>query len=104
MAKPELRKEWERRISIFKQSGQTQTKWCATNDINIHQLKYWLKRIEDPSSTQKPSTKWVSVVVEEQPKEIDDILQIKIGHVTIDVKQGFNPSLLADVVKTLKTV
>jgi hypothetical protein len=42
----ELRKEWERRIAVFRASGQTQSKWCEANEISVHQLKYWLKRID----------------------------------------------------------
>ena len=43
----ELRKEWEQRIAAYKESGQTQVKWCEANDISIHQFKYWMKRIKD---------------------------------------------------------
>lgn len=40
MDKTELQIEWERRIAVFKASDQTQAKWCAANDIKVHQLKY----------------------------------------------------------------
>jgi hypothetical protein len=79
MPKTELMKEWERRIAVFKASGQTQTKWCAANDLKIHQFKYWLKRIEDSNSTQKPSTQWTSVSIEEAA-ELNDALHVKVGY------------------------
>lgn len=47
MEKAELQKEWERRIAVFKTSGQTQVKWCATNDLKVQQLKYGEKRFKD---------------------------------------------------------
>nr|WP_274520070.1 hypothetical protein [Anoxybacillus amylolyticus] len=34
----------------------------------------------------------------------DDSIQVKIGEFSIEVKQGFHPSLFADVVKVLKTL
>ena len=39
----ELRKEWEKRITDCKSSGQTQVKWCESNNISIHQFRYWMK-------------------------------------------------------------
>lgn len=101
MPKTELRKEWERRIAVFRASGQTQAKWCAANDLKIHQFKYWLKRIEDSKSTQIPHAKWASVTIEEAAPEVNEPLHVKVGHASIEVKPGFNPTLLADVVRTL---
>ncbi|WP_165797753.1 IS66 family insertion sequence element accessory protein TnpA [Heyndrickxia sporothermodurans] len=43
---PELRKEWERRIALFRASGLTQSKWCEINEISIHKLKYWLYKAD----------------------------------------------------------
>nr|WP_274520083.1 hypothetical protein [Anoxybacillus amylolyticus] len=34
----------------------------------------------------------------------EDSIQVKIGECSIEVKQGFPPSLFADVVKVLKTL
>lgn len=100
MEKAELRKEWERRIIAFRASGQTQAKWCAANDLKEHQLKYWLKRIEGSNSKQKSKAQWASVSIEEP----NETLQIQIGEASIEVKPGFNPSFLADVVRTLKNL
>lgn len=100
----ELRKEWERRIEVFRSSGLTQTNWCKVNDISIHQFKYWFKKINDNQSSQSKETKWISMSVEdESPNNLTDTIQIKIGQATIEVKPNFNPRLLANVVKVLKT-
>jgi hypothetical protein len=74
MSKPELRKEWERRVAVFKASGQNQSKWCGANDLKVHQLKYWLKRIEDSHLNQERSTNWLSIAIEEPTKKLDDTL------------------------------
>ncbi|MGQ4669007.1 IS66 family insertion sequence element accessory protein TnpA [Metabacillus halosaccharovorans] len=65
----ELHKEWERRFSVFRSSGQTQANWCKANDISIHQLKYWLKRIEGSKYKPKISSQWVSVELEDSTNE-----------------------------------
>ena len=102
----ELRKEWERRISIYRSSGQTQTNWCKANNISIHQLKYWLKRIEVPKPRITTSPQWVPVELEDSNVENtnNEALQIKVGLASIEVKPGFNPSHLKDVIKVLKTL
>ncbi len=103
MDKNELRREWEQRIADYRASGLSRAKWCQQNSLKAHQLKYWLKRMEDPTVSSKPSTTWTSVVMV-NPSSDDGSIQVKIGECSIEVKQGFNPSLLADVVKVLKTL
>src|SRR3954451_8930681 len=98
----ELRKEWEQRISTFKASGKTQAKWCESNDISIHQFRYWMKRIRDHHNTERTNNPWVPVVIEDPKPEVCDSLQIKVGSVSIEVSPGFNPSLLVEVIKVLK--
>lgn len=99
MSKTELQKDWERRISLFKASGQTQSKWCEANDLKLHQFKYWYYKIENNKTTPAPSTKWVSVSVEDHTQEVNETLQIKVGQAIIEIKPDFNPSFLSDVCK-----
>lgn len=102
MQNNELRKLWEQRIASYRSSGLTQAKWCEANDLVSHQLKYWLKRIEEP--TLASTVSFTSVVIEDQTTKQDDVLQIKVGDVSIEVRPGFNRSLLSDVIKTLKAL
>ena len=52
----ELRKEWEKRITDCKASGQTQVKWCESNDISIHQFRYWMKGLKRIIMQRKQTT------------------------------------------------
>ncbi|XJZ27107.1 IS66 family insertion sequence element accessory protein TnpA [Bacillota bacterium Lsc_1132] len=99
-----MRKQWEQRIASYRASGLTQAKWCEANNLVLHQLKYWLKRIEDPALKSVSTLSFAPVVIENQTTRQDDILQVKVGDVSIEVKPGFNHSLLSDVVRTLKTL
>lgn len=105
MSRTELRRQWELRIADFRGSGQTQSEWCAANQINHHQLKYWLYKTENkkPVATTQ-STKWVSVTVDGQVSEPKNTIQITIGDASIEVKSGFNPTLLTEVVRTLRSL
>ena len=103
----ELRKEWERWISIYRSSGQTQTNWCKANDLSIHQFKYWLKRIEGPKPRlTTTSPQWVPVELEDSNVEDtnNEALQVKVGLASVEVKPGFNQSHLKEVIKVLKSL
>lgn len=66
MSKTKLQKEWELRIADFRDSGQTQSKWCADNHVKLHQLKYWLKKFEKTNQISTQSPKWVPITLDEQ--------------------------------------
>jgi hypothetical protein len=104
MSKTELQMEWERRIAIFRASGQTQSKWCQANDVSIHQLRYWLKKMENDKSKTERSTTWVSLSIDESSQEFNETLLINIGGTSIEGKLGFNLLFPAEVVRTLKSL
>lgn len=93
--------EWERRMTDYKASDQTQVQWCQSQNISIHQFRYWSKRIKD-HHTKKLDNPWVPVVIEDPKPELCESIQIKVGSVSIEVNPGFNPTLLAEVIKVLK--
>lgn len=45
-ANPELREMWERRDTEFRASRQSAPAWCAEHDVNLHTLRYWLRKLE----------------------------------------------------------
>src|SRR4051812_17308822 len=105
MKRNELHEEWERRIADFKASGMSQSKWCETHGINLHKLRYWLKRINRPHLEQETTTTWAPIAIQDEtPHVSSETIQIKVGQATIEVKADFNPIFLANVVKVLKTL
>lgn len=102
MEKTELQMKWESRIADFKASGQTQIQWCEANNLKLHQFRYWLYKIEKKKSSSS-KTEWISVTVEDTAQTASETVQIKVDQAIIEVKPGFNPSFLREVVKALKT-
>ncbi|MFA9559922.1 IS66 family insertion sequence element accessory protein TnpB [Evansella sp. AB-rgal1] len=100
-----LFKEWEQRIANLRASGQTQHDWCKANNVSIHSLKYWIRKVEGPGKKENSTnSKWIPMMVkEESPIIVKETLQIKIGQATIDVKPGFDPDFLREVIKALNT-
>jgi hypothetical protein len=104
MSKSELRTEWEQRISDFIASGQSASKWCATNEINIHQFWYWKRRLKDLQDQVTGSSKWLSIEMDDSTETPSNTLIVRVGQSSVEVKSGFDPNLLADVVRTLRSI
>ncbi len=97
MTKVERQNLWAARIAEFKDSGQSVRAWCEGHGVNPRQLWYWLKKEKQESIDSKLS--WLPLDLSDA--SLQNALVIRIGRVTIDVKPGFDPKLLLDVVKTL---
>jgi hypothetical protein len=105
MAREDVRKKWESRVAAFRSSGEKATRWCNANHVNRRQLYSWMKRMDGSTTVQSAAssaTKWLSVSVasEEESKE-PACLRVKVGSATIEVRAGFEPALLRDVVQAL---
>jgi transposase-like protein len=104
MTRSERRKEWESRIANLRKSGLTHSKWCELNDVNFHQLKYWLRQLRSENVSSEPSSKWLPVTIDDSKITIQESLHIEVNQVKIEVKTGFHPALLAEVVRTLRNL
>lgn len=98
----ELKKEWQARISDFKSSGQSGAAWCAANQINLHQFYYWKKRLDFDDQPKSQSTNWLSFEISNRSKKPSEHILIRIGEVAIEIKQGYDPELLLNVIQTLR--
>lgn len=63
MKKRLIKKEWEDHIQDFKESGLSKAAWCQKQNLPVHRLYYWLKKLspQADSPTESKRTKWVSV-------------------------------------------
>jgi hypothetical protein len=102
MNKSELRMEWEQRIANFLSSGQSASKWCAANEVSIHQFWYWKKRLKTTQNSVDDSPKWVSLEMDDSIENPKSRLVIRVGQASVEVDHGFDPKLLVDVVRTLQ--
>ena len=98
MIRTECRELWESRIAEYKASRQGVTAWCEEHNVNPQQLYYWLKK-ENKQTISETSLMWLPLEIDN--KEAQSSLLITVGQVAIEVKAGFDPKLLLDVVNTL---
>lgn len=118
----EQREVWRTRLEAFKASGQNGVAWCRENEISYHQFRYWLLRLDSEESPIDSASGWLSVAVgddeacscmdddhEPSSVEVGDgatseagvTLLIRVGRASVEVKPGFDPVLLANVVSAL---
>ncbi len=103
-----LREVWRGRVAAFRASGQSGKAWCKANNQKPGQLWYWVKKIKDEEAAETPGvaeppkvTKWLPLEINEQPEKPESKLLIKVGRAAVEVQPGFDPALLAEVVKAL---
>jgi transposase-like protein len=100
----ERRQTWEARIAAYRASGQKATEWCAAHQVNRRQLYSWIRRLNNEQPAGKQASAWMAVEVDKQPKETTPTLCVKVGPTAIEVRPGYNPALLIDVIRTLQAL
>jgi transposase-like protein len=96
---------WKSRVGEFKASGQTATAWCAAQDLKVHQLYYWVRKFKIEKESAEKKMQWLSVEIGElKADKPQEALPVRVGKATIEVRPGFDPKLLSDVVKTLSSM
>jgi len=91
-----LRNQWATRVAEFQASGQSVSAWCAEQQVKPHQLRYWLKK--HSQAVGNVPTQWLSLNLRDLA---NPPLVIRIGQATVEVRPGFDPDLLRDVVRAL---
>ncbi|WP_089610477.1 IS66 family insertion sequence element accessory protein TnpA [Dehalobacterium formicoaceticum] len=105
MTKVEKCQMWKSRVNEFKSSGQTATAWCTAHELKINQLRYWMRKFKSESKSAEKKMQWLSVEIGGlEVSEPQEALPVRVGKATIEVRPGFNPKLLSDVVKTLSVI
>lgn len=99
MTQEYLKKEWQAKIALYETSGKKQSVWCRENGINLRNFNRWYNKLKKQASSVPAEQGWVAVQITEKYQAC--LLTLKIGKVSIEVKEGFNPYLLAEVVKVL---
>jgi hypothetical protein len=103
--KEQRRQEWTARIADYKASGLTMSAWCDAHHVTKEQLKYWLRKLKVvPSEVVIAPTHWVPLTVADpiQFTNHASSLVVYIGPAHIEIRSGFDPRLLREVVQALE--
>lgn len=101
MTRTELHHLWQQRMNDFEKSEETIKKWCDSQGISLSQFHYWRRKLK--LTSREPLThSWVSIDFEQSQKQ--EPLMIHLGASKIEIHTGFDPDLLADVVRVLRAL
>lgn len=99
----ERRQLWEERIAAYRSSGQRVREWCAANDVKPERMWYWLRQVK--TGLPEVESTWLQAVVDfgTVPPE-QTVLVVRVGKAAIEIRPGFHPDLLSQVVQTRSSV
>ena len=99
---------WQQVVLNQSSSELTQHEWCDQNNVNIHNFRYWKRRLElEPKSNHaadQTETKWAIITHLETDiaeQTIKPLLYIHVGKAVVDVSPGFDPESLSTVLSVL---
>ncbi|HEY3366806.1 MAG TPA: helix-turn-helix domain-containing protein [Symbiobacteriaceae bacterium] len=106
MSREEVAELRNSRINDYRASGERVAAWCERHQVTSHQLFYWMRKLKK-ADRQTPSAsepKWVALSLEGTTPDAAPPILVRVGTVAVEVRVGFEPSVFADVVRTLKTL
>ena len=103
MSKEEVQNQWRELVEEFRNSGETAAAWCRSRSLNVTQFRRWVRKFANDSthSGEVTTVKWLSVQVEEPAEDTTSVLVVHVGSAFVEVRDGFNPLLLKQVVQAL---
>ncbi len=101
----EIIQYWQQHVEAFKSSGLTREAYSKENGIRVYQLDYWRKKFLP--SKRKPAidskNQWVPVKISNDPGEKSSSIDLWIGTVRVEIKPGFDPTLLTEIIRAVDT-
>ena len=106
MTREERSEFWRERLVELAASGETQKQWCERNRVPVHQLAYWKRRLSDvgPAGAVETGMEWFPVELKPKAVSVSSGFEVRVGAAHIQVRPGFDPALLAGVVRALAEV
>jgi hypothetical protein len=95
---------WTERIAAWKQSGLSQRAFCDQQQLAFSTFTYWRGRLKKLNSCDDSDGE-VNFLPVRFKQESAAPLTLRInGRHSIEIKAGFDPDLLARVVRTLESI
>lgn len=101
MTRIELCQLWQQRLNDYENSEQNGKEWCASQEISLSQFRYWRRKLKVTSATPQMHP-WMTVDFSRTQEQ--EGLFVHLGTSKIEVHAGFDPDLLADVIRVLRTL
>jgi hypothetical protein len=98
---------WQHHLDQWHQSGLSQQRYCAANQLSISSFHYWRRKLRQEDPQEKPRFYPLSIAEQTplpQTKLHDASLRLHLGgdRFIIAIDDSFSPALLGTVVTTLE--
>lgn len=86
MDRKQNRQKWTEIISTQESSGMHQKSWCEANNINIHNFRYWKRRLKEMKYiSETTESLWVALTQGSSTVANEGSLSVKVGNAHIEV-------------------
>lgn len=110
--------QWQSRLAEYEASGLTMREWCEQNGVRDGQLRYWLTKAKKAGESRS----WACVehVLSDAEGLVNDGIfgvrksnervpgdlgvVVRVGAACIEVRRGFDPSLLSQVLRVVSAI
>lgn len=70
MDRVDKRTEWKARFDAWQSSELSAAEWCREQNLNIHQMYYWIGKFKEKTfSSEESKTKWLTVNLPDSPPD-----------------------------------
>lgn len=95
------RQKWAEIVEKQALSGEFQIPWCKANDVNIHNFRYWKRRLkEENDSDEDKEPVWVALTNTVRSTEGEGI-SIKVGKASVEVSSDTDMLILEKILQVL---
>ena len=102
--------EWEDHINSWKRSQLSKAEYCRKNQISYHTFNYWKKRLEKPTPpspitlVKLDETKNLTTSFQKQNVTSLSPIRFWVKDFCIEVDNNFSPTVLSQLVQTLRRI
>jgi hypothetical protein len=97
---------WQQMVRGYQSSGLSRREYCKQNEIQMHCLDYWQRKFKKQTAglAEKKQTGWIPLQVSEEEKQGSaGGIRLRIGRVVFEVELGFDPQLLAEALRVVRS-
>ena len=104
---PKVQEMWIKLLEDFNKADVSIKKFCEDNNVKDHQFIYWRNKLiygKTKSKKNKVNDTDTGFIKVNQVKEVSKPIKLEADGVVLHIDEGFNQSLLINVLKAVKSV